>query len=597
MKLKITYLLSSIILAVASFMPSHQAAAYATQTSDSLTSQAQSLPIRVPVLVLAYYPPSAANAAYLDPSETGISNYLIADMQAKVQETVTSAQAIITDGTRYHGYKNPNAPAYLTYYTYDQLEYFAPMPTGVYLGSGAYRPNYNLILSDLNICDYVDAHGVKEVWIYGYHSQTIAPDESKLSSKYGDVSNAAPKDESLPSYYRLPRCDNAYTMYNFNYMTGVANNLHNRLHQIENLIFFAEDLGYPLNNNSVTQSLFWNDFSVYGNRDQLAGYRASCGNTHRSPNTTEEYKYDSRQYAANNCETWHPDDSKTTYTTANCEQWGCTDVGFYTWYMQNLPGYNNGIVYQGKQMRNWWEAVYDFDAFIDEGWSLYTAPLSSCQVNYSISYDWGAGFNSEISIKNTGEPINGWHLTWSFPGNQHIVTPWNGEVTQAGQNVSITNLSYNSSIPTNGSTTVGFQADYLGANAIPTNFALNGVPCSTSSTGTSNDSSTPHPGLCKVIYKVTGDWGNTFNADVTLTNLSTTSWDGWQADWNFSGNQTITNVWNGSSAQGTQDVSVNNVTWNHTVAPGASVTFGFSGSYSGTNTAPASFSVNGAPCQ
>jgi len=331
--------------------------------------------LQVPVLVLAYFPPDPGNPLFLDPVETGWTNILIADMQEATQGMIDAGQDLISDATRYHGYKDPNAPRYLDYYTYDKIEYMYPMPRGYPLGGDKYRPHYNQILSAINICDYVDVHGIREVWIYGYHASAIVPDESKMSSKYGDVSNAYPRDEYIPAEYRLPRCINSYVMYNFTYQPGgayaIGNNIHNRMHQLENVIFYAEDHGYPANNDNVIGSLFWDDFSVYGNRASLPGYRASCGNTHSPPNTIEGYDYDSTTYSENNCETWNPDDSQTTYVTANCTQWGCTDIGFYKWFMQNIPGYNNGIVHNGRQMRNWWEAMYDFIKFIDSGRSLY----------------------------------------------------------------------------------------------------------------------------------------------------------------------------------------------------------------------------------
>ncbi len=330
---------------------------------------------RVPVLVMAYYPPDPANPLYLDPVETGWSGMLITTMQQATQDMVTAGQELISDATRYHGYKEPNAPIFLNYYTDEKIEFMLPMPRGYPLGGGEYRPHYNQILSAVNICDYVDGHGVKEVWIYGYHAAVIVPDESKMSGKYGDVSNAYPHDEDIPLQYRLPRCVNSYVMYNFTYQPGgkyeMGNTIHNRLHQLENVIFYAENRGYPPSNSNVIGSLFWDDFSVYGDRASLAGYRASCGNTHSPPNTTEGYRYDSTAFADNNCETWHPDDSLTVYVNANCTQWGCTDTGFYKWFMQNVPGYANGISFNGKQMRNWWEAMLDFNQFIDAGRSLY----------------------------------------------------------------------------------------------------------------------------------------------------------------------------------------------------------------------------------
>ncbi|MBN2257062.1 MAG: hypothetical protein JW704_04465 [Anaerolineaceae bacterium] len=335
------------------------------------------LPIinRVPVLVMAYYPPDPANPLFLDPVETGWSGRLISNMQQATQDMVSAGQELISDATRYHGYKDLNAPIYLDYYTYNKIEYFVPMPRGYPLANNQYRPNYNQILSDINICNYVDGYGVKEVWIYGYHASVIVPDESKMSSKYGDISNAWPHDEAIPAQYRLPRCTNSYVMYNFTYQPGgayaIGNTIHNRMHQLENVIFYAENRGYPPNNSNVIGSLFWDDFSVYGSRASLPGYRASCGNTHSPPNTTMEYMYTSTAFADNNCESWNPNDSQTVYVNANCTQWGCSDTGFYKWFMQNAPGYNNGIVFNGKQMRNWWEAMFDFNQFIDSGRSLY----------------------------------------------------------------------------------------------------------------------------------------------------------------------------------------------------------------------------------
>jgi hypothetical protein len=103
---------------------------------------------------------------------------------------------------------------------------------------------------------------------------------------------------------------------------------------------------------------------------------------------------------------------------------------------------------------------------------------NSCSVNYSKN-DWGGGFTANITITNNGaSAINGWTLTWTFPGNQTITNLWSGSYTQTSQSVSVTNMSYNANIPANGGTVnFGFNANYSGANNNPTNFALNGVAC------------------------------------------------------------------------------------------------------------------------
>ncbi|MFD9391407.1 glycoside hydrolase family 48 protein [Streptomyces sp. NPDC060000] len=100
---------------------------------------------------------------------------------------------------------------------------------------------------------------------------------------------------------------------------------------------------------------------------------------------------------------------------------------------------------------------------------------------------------------------------------------------------------------------------------------------------------------CSVDYR-TNDWGSGFTADLTLTNRGTDAIDGWRLTYSYAGNQKLTNGWNGSWAQSGQQITVNNASYNGTIAAGAAVTAGAQFTYSGTNAAPASFSVNGAPC-
>jgi len=127
------------------------------------------------------------------------------------------------------------------------------------------------------------------------------------------------------------------------------------------------------------------------------------------------------------------------------------------------------------------------------------AQTSTCEVAYDVRGDWGTGFTTDVTIQNTGATaINGWTLTWTFPGNQQITNLWNGTYTQSGASVSVTNASYNASIGASGGTVnVGFNANYSGANTKPTSFAVNGVVCGgTSPTSTptvTSPTSTPTP--------------------------------------------------------------------------------------------------------
>lgn len=108
-----------------------------------------------------------------------------------------------------------------------------------------------------------------------------------------------------------------------------------------------------------------------------------------------------------------------------------------------------------------------------------TGGSSSCTVSYSISSQWGGGFGANIIVTNLGSPISGWTLTWSFGAGQTITQLWNGSYTQSGSNVSVTNASYNGSIATGANTTLGFNGAWNNSsNPVPSDFALNGVPCS-----------------------------------------------------------------------------------------------------------------------
>jgi O-glycosyl hydrolase len=111
-------------------------------------------------------------------------------------------------------------------------------------------------------------------------------------------------------------------------------------------------------------------------------------------------------------------------------------------------------------------------------WTV-SGPAGACTVSYSTVSQWSGGFVASVTISNGGtSAINGWTLTFSFPGDQKITNSWNGVVTQSGANVSIGNESYNASIPAGSSTQLGFQGSWASSDAAPTAFTLNGTACS-----------------------------------------------------------------------------------------------------------------------
>jgi hypothetical protein len=100
---------------------------------------------------------------------------------------------------------------------------------------------------------------------------------------------------------------------------------------------------------------------------------------------------------------------------------------------------------------------------------------------------------------------------------------------------------------------------------------------------------------CGVDYK-TNDWGSGFTADLTITNRGSGPIDGWTLTYAYAGDQKLSNGWNGTWSQSGRTVTVRNASYNGTIAAGAAVSTGAQFTYSGTNTAPASFAVNGTAC-
>ncbi|RLP99138.1 glycoside hydrolase family 6 protein [Micromonospora sp. CV4] len=131
---------------------------------------------------------------------------------------------------------------------------------------------------------------------------------------------------------------------------------------------------------------------------------------------------------------------------------------------------------------------------------LVTIPVTAaqaatqCDIAYSAN-EWPGGFTASITIKNVGDPINGWTLGWTFPNSgQRVQQGWSAEFTQSGSQVTARSLSYNGTLATGASTSIGFNGAWSGSNPKPTSFTLNGVTCN----GGTTPPTTPPPTGSKV---------------------------------------------------------------------------------------------------
>ena len=100
---------------------------------------------------------------------------------------------------------------------------------------------------------------------------------------------------------------------------------------------------------------------------------------------------------------------------------------------------------------------------------------------------------------------------------------------------------------------------------------------------------------CTVGYTVSSQWPGGFGASVTIKNLGdpVTSWT---LVWSFTAGQQVTQAWNTALTQSGAQVTAKNAGYNGSLATGASTTFGFNGSWTGTNPVPTAFTLNGTAC-
>ncbi len=100
---------------------------------------------------------------------------------------------------------------------------------------------------------------------------------------------------------------------------------------------------------------------------------------------------------------------------------------------------------------------------------------------------------------------------------------------------------------------------------------------------------------CTVAYQVQNDWGAgaTVNLNVTNNGPAITSWT---VGFTFPGNQVVTNGWNATYSQTGETVSAASLSYNGSLATGASTSTGFNLSVSGPNVAPTAFTLNGQAC-
>lgn len=78
-------------------------------------------------------------------------------------------------------------------------------------------------------------------------------------------------------------------------------------------------------------------------------------------------------------------------------------------------------------------------------------------------------------------------------------------------------------------------------------------------------------------YVIDNQWNNGFGAKIKITNDGTTAINGWNVNWQYSGDNRVATSYN-TTLTGTNPYTATNLSWNGTIAPKQTIEFGFQGS-------------------
>lgn len=243
----------------------------------------------------------------------------------------------------------------------------------------------------------------------------------------------------------------------------------------------------------------------------------------------------------------------------------------------------------------------DSYALLDSNYD--SAPVSSLkqQLLASIQFSGGGGTCQSVPSAPTG-------LTAMAVSSSQINLSW--AAVSPPPNCSATYNVYSSTVQN----FIPSSSNRIASGLVANSFSNSGLSGSTTyyyivraadaagESGNSNETgATTQSGggsNCHITYVDQNDWGTGFTGNISIKNTGSSQINGWTLTWTWSGNQQITIAWNSNYTQSGQNVTLTNAAWNGTINPGNTLTgIGFNANYSGTNSPPTVFHLNGVLCQ
>ncbi|ORT57576.1 lytic polysaccharide monooxygenase [Streptomyces sp. CB03238] len=97
---------------------------------------------------------------------------------------------------------------------------------------------------------------------------------------------------------------------------------------------------------------------------------------------------------------------------------------------------------------------------------------------------------------------------------------------------------------------------------------------------------TPPTGACAATQRTVNAWSGGYQAEVTVKNNGTTPIPSWMVHATLPDGQRVASLWNGTLAGTGTAITVSNTSWNGSLAPGATTTYGFTATGGAPPTTP-----------
>jgi len=214
----------------------------------------------------------------------------------------------------------------------------------------------------------------------------------------------------------------------------------------------------------------------------------------------------------------------------------------------------------------------------------YSAAVVTLQPGSTVTPPTTPGTPTASNVTSTGATLS-WTASTSGTGLAgYDVVSVNGGTETVVASPTTNSATLTGLTPSTAYTFAVYARDTAGNRS-----ARSGTVAVTTSSGSTGGAS------CKVTY-TPNVWGGGFTANVTVANTGTAAWTSWTAGFAFPGDEKITSSWNANVTQSGANVTATSMSYNGGIAPGATTSFGFQGTWSASSASPTAFTVNGSAC-